>query len=120
MQGLAIILAEPRDERVWTALSLAATTAATGRTVSVFLSGHASEIAAKSFTSGGDGKRSAYCVATIAELFETCLELGVRFTACQTGLHLCELTVEDIHIAIDSGGMMGFLQLYKADEHIVI
>ncbi len=120
MQGLAIILAEPRDERVWTAFSLAATTAAIGRTVAIFLSGQAAEIAAKTYTSGGDGKRSAYCVATIAELFETCLEFGVRFTVCQTGLHLCEIPADDVHVAVECGGLMGFLQHHKTDELLMI
>ncbi len=120
MPALALILAEPRDERVWTVLSLAATAAALGRTVSIFLSGNAAEIAANRYQSGGDSKRSAYCVATVAELFESCLELGVRFTVCQTGLHLCELAAEDVHVAIECGGLTGFMQQHKTDELLVI
>jgi predicted peroxiredoxin len=120
LQPLTLILAEPRDERVWTAFSLAASAAAQGRKVTLFLSGHAAVIGLKDYHAPGDGKRSAYCVATVAELFESCIELGVRIIVCQTGLHLIEHSADELHIAVEAGGMMSALAAYSDAQIIVI
>jgi predicted peroxiredoxin len=109
LQPLTLIIAEPRDERVWAALSLAASAAAQGRNVTLFLSGLAAVIGLKDYHATGDSKRSAYCVATVAELLESCIELGVRIIACQTGLHLTEHCADELHIAVEAGGMMSAL-----------
>jgi uncharacterized protein len=120
LQPLTLIIAEPRDERVWTAFSLAASAAAQGRSVTVFLSGHAAVIGLNSYHAPGDSKRSAYCVATVAELFESCLELGARIIACQTGLHLVEHSAEDLHIAVEAAGLMTALAAHGNAQIIVI
>ncbi len=117
---LTLILAEPRDERVWTAFSLAASAAAQGRKVTMFLSGSAAEIGLRRYHAPGDSKRSAYCVATVAELLESCLELGVRLIACQTGLHLIEESADDLHIAIEAGGMVSALAADANTQLVVI
>jgi uncharacterized protein len=119
LQPLTLIVAEPRDERVWAAFSLAATAAAQGRKVTLFLSGPAAEIGLRRYRAPGDGKRSAYCVATVAELFDSCIELGVRIIACQTGLHLIEQSAEDLHITVEVGGMVSALAAH-ADAQIVM
>jgi predicted peroxiredoxin len=119
LQPLTLVIAEPRDERVWAALSLAATAAAQGRKVAIFLSGPAAEIGLRSHHAPGDSKRSAYCVATVAELFNSCIELGVRIIACQTGLHLIEQSAHDLHIAVEAGGMMSALAA-NADAQIIV
>jgi predicted peroxiredoxin len=120
LQPLTLIIAEPRDERVWTAFSLAASAAAQGRNVTLFLSGHAAVIGLKDYHAPGDSKRSAYCVATVAELFESCIELGVRIIACQTGLHLIEHSADELHIAVEVGGMMTALTAYNNAQIIMI
>jgi peroxiredoxin family protein len=119
LQPLTLIVAEPRDERVWTALSLAATAAAQGRKVTVFLSGHAAAIGLDDYHAPGDSKRSVYCVATVAELLESSIALGVRFIACQTGLHLIEHTADELHIAVETGGMMSALAA-QVDAQIIL
>jgi predicted peroxiredoxin len=120
LQSLTLIIAEPRDERVWTAFSLAASAAAQGRKVVLFLSGHAAAIGLQNYHAPGDSKRSAYCVATVAELFESCLELGVRIIACQTGLHLIEQSADNLHIAIEAGGVLTALAADANAQIIVI
>lgn len=119
LQPLTLIIAEPRDERVWAALSLAATAAAQGRKVTLFLSGHAASIGLRDYHAPGDSKRSAYCVATVAELLESNIELGVRLIACQTGLHLIERHADELHIAVEAGGMMSALAA-QADAQILM
>ncbi len=119
LQPLTLIVAETRDERVWTAFSLAATAAAQGRKVALFLSGAAVEIGLRHYRAPGDSKRSAYCVATVAELFDSCIELGVRIIACQTGLHLIEQSAEALHIAVEPGGMMSALAA-QDDAQIIL
>jgi predicted peroxiredoxin len=118
LSALTLILVEARDERVWSCFSLAATAAAQGRAVTLFLSGHAAEIGLQTYHAAGDSKRAAYCVPTVAELFESCLELGVRIMACQTGLHLIEHSAEDLHMAVEAGGMMAALAA-RPDAQII-
>jgi peroxiredoxin family protein len=86
----------------------------------LFLSGHAAEIGLRNYKAAGDSKRSAYCVATVSELFESCLELGVRIIACQTGLHLIEKEAEALHIAVEVGGMMSALGAQPEAQIIVV
>jgi predicted peroxiredoxin len=119
MQPLTLIIAEPRDECVWTAFSLAASAAAQGRMVMIFLSGTAAEIGLRDYHAPGDSKRSAYCVATVAELFDSCIELGVRFIACQTGLHMIEQSADALHMAVEAGGMMTVLAA-QPDAQIIM
>jgi predicted peroxiredoxin len=120
MTPLAILLAEPRDERLWAALSLAAASAASGRRVSLFFSGEAVQMAGRRFRSGADGKRSAYGVATLSELFASCDELGVRFIACQTGMHLSELQDDALRPGVEPGGLIGWLAETTGAERVVV
>lgn len=117
---LAIIVAEPRDERVWAAFSLAASAQVAGRRVGLFLSGHAAEIAARHWSGPGEKKRRAYCVPTIADLWDSLDELGVAITVCQTGMHLCELEADALRPGCDPGGMVGFLLAHKGAEVVVV
>jgi predicted peroxiredoxin len=119
LPALTLIFAEPRDERLWAGLSLAASAAAQNRKVTIFLSGPAAEIGLRTYHAPGDSKRSAYCVATVAELFDSCIELGVRIIACQTGLHLIERSADDLHMAVESGGMITALAA-QADAQIIM
>jgi predicted peroxiredoxin len=120
VNALAILLVEPRDDRVWAAFSLAASAQVAGRRVQLFLSGAAAEIAARGWQAAGEKKRRAYCVPTIADLWDSLDELGVPITVCQTGMHLCELEADALRPGCEPGGMVGFLLTLKGAELVVV
>ena len=88
---LAIIVAEP-GPRLATALTLAASAAALGRSVSVLFDG-----------------ASVAALAAPNPLLAAALDLGVAVTACQTGLADAAMTAADLPAGVVPGGMIGFL-----------
>lgn len=91
MIPLAIIVSEV-GPRLATALTLAASAAALGRSVTVLFDG--------------------VSVATLAAsdpLLAAALDLGVAVTACQTGLAAAGMTAADLPAGVTTGGMIGFL-----------
>ena len=94
MTPLAIIVAEANTPRLATALTLAAAAAALGRKVTMLFDG--ASVAALARTSPDP-------------LLTAALGLGVRITACQTGLAAANLLPTDLIDSVDTGGMVGFL-----------
>jgi len=92
MKGLGIIVAGLDPVRFRSALTLAAAQAALG--------GHTRLL----FDSAAVG-----LAAEPDELLESCLELGVAITLCQSGLALAGLEAGDLDPRFDYGGMVGWL-----------
>ncbi len=91
MSPLAIIVTE-RGARLTTALTLAASAAALGRTVSLLFDGN-----------------SVAAFATSDPLLTVAIDLGIAVTACQTGLADAGLSAADLPAGVVTGGMVGFL-----------
>lgn len=92
MRGLGIVVAGTDPERLRSALTLAAAQAALGARSRLLLD--------------GDSVRLA---ATPGELLETCLDLGVTVTLCQTGMAAAGMTPGKLDVRFDYGGMVGWL-----------
>ncbi len=92
MTPLAIIIASADGPRLATALTLAAAAAALGRDVTMLFDG-----------------ASVAALARPDALLTTALDLGVRITACQTGLAADGMAVADLPPGVTCGGMVGFI-----------
>ncbi|TFU02907.1 peroxiredoxin [Polymorphobacter arshaanensis] len=92
MSALAIIVTEP--DRIDAALRLAAAAAALSRPVAMLFDGSA-------VTSLRHG--------VAPELLTDAMALGVRVTACQTGLAAAGMQADALASGVDTGGMVGFL-----------
>jgi predicted peroxiredoxin len=117
-KGLALIVSTADEQRFWSALSLAAAKAALGVEVAIFLSGHAARLAAPDYISGLALAHHAKGVATIADLLSSCLELGVSFAICQTGMHLCEVHADQLAHHHVPTGLVAWLAAHR--EHNLI
>ncbi len=62
--------------------------------------------------SGEEAANAAKGIATIEEMLEACLELGVRFMACDMGLKACDIDRADLRadIEIGHGGAASFIR----------
>ena len=92
MTGLGVIVAGPDLVRFRCALTLAAAQAALGGRTRLLLDSAAVRLAAEP-----------------EALLESCLELGVAITLCQSGLALAGLEAGDLDSRFDYGGMVGWL-----------
>lgn len=116
LRPLAIIVADAEPARLWTILSLAASAAALGRPVALFFSGTAASACAQGYVSRDQGDFGAAGVASLGDLFNSCLEQGVSMSVCQTGMDLCNLISADLVPAVTPGGLLGFLQANATAE----
>ena len=91
LTALAIVVADA-GPRLATALTLAASAAALGRTVAILFDG-----------------ASVAALAAPDPLLAAALDLRVAVTACQTGLADAGLTAADLPRGVVTGGMVGFL-----------
>lgn len=103
MPGLLLVLTELRSERAAAAVELAATLAALGRPVGVFLRG-----------------------AVVRELpgalppaLVTLAELGADLSACQTSLAAHGLDARELPAGVVPSGMVGFLR-GRADWQLLL
>ena len=102
MRGLGIIIGGMDPSRVGTALTLAASQAALGGRVRLLFDGDAVRLA-----------------VTRDELLESCLELGVTVTLCQSGLAAAGLKAAALDPRFDYGGMVGWLAELAEDRLIL-
>ncbi len=126
---LSIVVFSGHFDRVHYALIMAAAAAAINRPVTLFFTmgacralvsaGESGEPPWRAMPlsegggSGGelDDEFKAKGIAGFEELLSSCVELGVRFMACETGLRALGLERGDLgpDIPIDEGGVVGFL-----------
>ncbi len=110
VRPLAIILCEYQHARVHAALSLACAAAALGRGVSVFASGVSVTALRRDACWHEDVAIKAVGGATLPELIRSAHELGVAFTACETGMHLARMRSDFLADFVTTGGLLGFLR----------
>jgi predicted peroxiredoxin len=102
MRGLGIIIGGTDLSRLGTALTLAASQAALGARVRLLFDGDAVRLA-----------------TTRDELFESCLELGVAVTLCQSGLASAGLEAATLDPRFEYGGIVGWLAALGEDRLIL-
>ena len=103
MTGLGIIVAGIDPVRFRTALTMAAAQAALGARVRILLDSGAVMLAAQP-----------------AALLESCFELGVEVTLCQTGLAEAGLDASALDSRFFHGGMVGWLAVLGDDRLVVV
>jgi predicted peroxiredoxin len=118
-RALVLIVAEDREARLHAALSLAAAASALGRKALVFFQAEAVALAKHDARFAGDTERALFGAATIVELFESCLDLGVELYACQTGLYQQGMTHEELRAGVEPSGLVAVLQLAPEAELLI-
>jgi peroxiredoxin family protein len=117
---LAVVVSTCDVPRLWSLLSLVAAHAARGGQAAVFLSGDAARIAQQTFVFSADHIYEEKGVATPAQLLESCLDLSVHVTVCQTGMHLCDMTADQLKPGMTTGGMLAWLTEHKDSELLFV
>ncbi len=103
------MIASDDEQRLWSALSLAAAQAARGHPVSLFFSGHAAACAVQNYGAALDAGHKQKGAPTIADLFASCADLGVHLCVCQTGLHLVDMSADRLRPGCEATGLIAWL-----------
>jgi predicted peroxiredoxin len=119
VRALTIIAATADAERLRGALVLAAAQAALGGDAAIFLQLDAVALLRAPIVAPNDGAHQAAGLPSLVMLIDDALALGVRLTACQSGLALHGLTMADLPDAVDMGGPIGFLQRVNDDARLI-
>jgi predicted peroxiredoxin len=115
MQGLTIIVAGSDPARLHAALSIAAAWSALGRPAHIFLQADAVALLRANDRQADDRYRGVG-MATVSELVEETLSLGVSVTACQSGLALAGMEAGDLPEGIETGGLVELLSTRREDQ----
>lgn len=109
MHSLKIILTTPDAERLRGALTLAAADAALGGAVALFLQLDAVAMLRAPLSAPRDNAHAEAGLPTLAALLADAMLLGVKITACQSGMALAAITADDLPQGVDVGGPVQFL-----------
>lgn len=109
MRGLTIIVADTSIDRFRAALSIASAHAALGGEALLFLQGVAVRLA-QSRLADDDDRYVAAGQGTLAGLFGTALDLGVRVILCQSGMQMAGMTAEGCDPRVEQGGLVSIMQ----------
>lgn len=120
MRGLTIIVADVSSERFRSALALATATAALDGRARLFLQGEAVSLLRQPIVGREDDAHAAAGLPTLADHFRDALDLGVRFTVCQSGMALTGADPRDYDAATDYAGMVSVLADLADDRLIVV
>ena len=119
MKGLAIIVASPDPARFRTALTLAVAQTALGGKVRLYC--HEASVALLARTERADDDSVALAATGLPDrhgLIAMALAGGVSLIACQTGLAVAGLAMDDMTAGVEAGGMMALLADLR-DERLV-
>jgi predicted peroxiredoxin len=108
LPGLKIVLLTPDAERFRGALALAAAHVALGNEAEIFFQMDAAALLADA-SAPRDAAHTAAGMPTLAMLMEEALDLGVTFTACQSGLTLSAIDAATLDSRIGVSGTVAFL-----------
>lgn len=110
MRDVRIIVATADAERFRGALTIAAAAAALGSEARLFLQLDAVALLRKPVAAPQDAAHATAGLPVLATLLDDAMALGVRVTACQSGLALHGLQADALPPGIDAGGPVAFLQ----------
>ena len=119
MRELRILVATADAERLRGALVIAAAQAALGGGVTLFLQLDAVSLLRMPFEAPRDELHRAAGLPSLAMVIEEALALGVTLLACQSGLALCGMTVDDLPKGVEVGGPVGFLQQMSEEARLI-
>ncbi len=120
MRGLTIILTGSDPERFHSALSIAAAHAATGAETRIFLEGRAVTLLADVSPAPGDADQHASGLPTLAEIRRESTHLGVRLIACQGGMALAGLTIDQLGPGVEAGGLVSLMTSLGEDRLVTL
>lgn len=120
LHPLKIVLTTPDAERFRGALTLAAAHAALGGGASLFLQLDAVAMLRAPLIVPRDDAHAAAGLPTLAALLADAMMLGVKVTACQSGMTLAGLTVDILPRGIEVGGPIQFLTDGGDEARVVI
>jgi predicted peroxiredoxin len=108
MSGLTIIIATADAERFRAAMTLATAQAALGGRVRVYC--HERAVTLLRTTPDDDGAAlAASGLPDRPALIGMAIDGGVALIACQTGLALAGLEIDELAVGVEAGGMVGLL-----------
>lgn len=118
MRGLTVILTGSDPERFYSALAISAAYAATGASTQIFFEGCSVSALAETSPAPSDPDRHANGLPTLAEIRYESTHLGVRLIACQGGMALAGLKIDQLGPGVESGGLVG-LMTRLGDDRLV-
>lgn len=120
MRPLKIVLLTPNAERFRGALTLAAAQAALGAEVAIFCQLEAAGLLKHPPAAPNDAAHQNHGLPPLSELMEDAAELGVLIVACQSGMELCGMKVEDLPTGTIIGGPVSFLQSVGDGDRLIV
>lgn len=119
MSGLTIIAAAADADRFRAALTLAITQAALGGRVRVYAHEASVPLLARAARSDDGSDRLAEAgLPDRRDLIEIALEADVTIIACQTGMAIAGLGLDDLVTGVEAGGLMGLMATVGEDRLI--
>ncbi len=121
MTGLAIIVTTPDPVRFRAALTLAVAQRALGGRVQVYC--HEASVALLMAAARADDDGVALASAGLPDrlaLLAMALDGGVTLIACQTGLAMAGVSMDDVVAGVEAGGMMGLLADLGDDRLVTV
>lgn len=116
MRGLTIIIADVSPVRFRAALGVAASQAALGGKVRIFLAGEAVDLIRVPVEGWDDDDYATIGQPDLGALYHEALEGGVGFIVCQTGMALCRAKMSDFDARVEAGGMVSLLTTLGEDH----
>ena len=120
MRGLTIVVAGADLERFHAALGLAAAHAAAGGQTRIFLEGRGVSLLAAADPAPADEARRAVGLPTLAELRTEAVALGVALVACQGGMALTGLAIDELGPGVEAGGLVGLMTSLGDDRLVAL
>jgi predicted peroxiredoxin len=120
MRGLTIILTGNDPEKLYSALSIAAAQAATGAATRIFFEGLSVGLLADQAPLPRDKERQSQGLPSLAELRHEATELGVGLIACQGGMALAKLDIDQLGKETEAGGLIGLMTSLGDDRLVTL
>jgi predicted peroxiredoxin len=120
VRGMTLILIEASGQRFRAALEIAAAQVALGAPAHIFLSGAAVAVVRAPLHAEEDADHEAAGLPSLAALYDEALNLGVRITICQTGLHLSNTDASQLDARLAYGGLVSVLAGLGDDRLVVV
>lgn len=120
MRALRIVVITADAERLRGTLVIAMAQAALGGAASLFLQLDAVGLLAHPMAAPQDDAHHAAGLATLAQLVNEALDMGVAMIACQSGLALSGLSADSLPTGVEVGGPLSFLQQMDSEARLLI